>query len=248
MFIPILLMGGIVGRLFREFAITLSVGDPDLAGDLADHHADDVRLLLKPPAARARRRSRRPAGARFAERCFDGMQNGYGRTWVVLDHPRLTMIVVIGTIFLNIYLYVEIPKGFFPQQDTGRMIGGMHADQSISFQSMRRKFRQFVDIIREDPAVADVVGFTGGPDQLAASVRDAEAASERKDSADKVMARLRPKLAQVRRRQRLPAAGAGPARRRPAVQRAVPVHAAGDSLTDSDLGAKLAEALQRTRR
>ena len=87
------------------------------------------------------------------------------------------MMVFLGTIVLNFFLYVQIPKGFFPQQDTGRIIGGIRADQSISFQSMRRKFRQFVNIIREDPAIENVVGFTGGDaGQLGLRVRDPEAA------------------------------------------------------------------------
>jgi multidrug efflux pump len=198
-FIPILLMGGIVGRLFREFAVTLSIAIVISMIISLTTTPMMCAYILKPP--RGEGEEERPPGrlARLAERMFDGVQNFYGRTLrVVLDHPRLTMIVFMGTIIFNIFLYVEIPKGFFPQQDTGRIIGGIRADQSISFQSMRRKFRQFVNIIREDPAVANVVGFTGGFQTnsgfLFATLKPL---SEGRDSADKVIARLRPKLAQV---------------------------------------------------
>src|SRR4029078_2815498 len=87
----------------------------------------------------------------------------YGRSlgWV-LRHPRMTMLVFLGTVVLNIYLYVQIPKGFFPQQDTGRIVGFIRADQSISFQAMRRKFREFMSIVRSDPAIENIAGFTGG--------------------------------------------------------------------------------------
>src|SRR6185503_9179130 len=198
-FIPILLMGGIVGRLFREFAVTLSIAIVISMIISLTTTPMMCAYILKPP--RPEGEEERPPGrlARIAEHMFDGVQNFYGRTLrVVLDHPRLTMIVFMGTIILNIFLYVEIPKGFFPQQDTGRIIGGIRADQSISFQSMRQKFRQFVNIIREDPAVANVVGFTGGFQTnsgfLFATLKPL---SEGRDSADKVIARLRPKLAQV---------------------------------------------------
>ncbi|MBS0525148.1 MAG: efflux RND transporter permease subunit [Proteobacteria bacterium] len=198
-FIPILLMGGIVGRLFREFAVTLSIAIVISMIVSLTTTPMMCAYILKPP--RGEGEGERPPGrlARIAERMFDGVQAFYGRTLrVVLDHPRLTMIVFMGTIILNIFLYVEIPKGFFPQQDTGRIIGGIRADQSISFQSMRRKFRQFVGIIRDDPAVANVVGFTGGFQTnsgfLFATLKPL---GDRKASADQVIARLRPRLAQV---------------------------------------------------
>jgi multidrug efflux pump len=198
-FIPILLMGGIVGRLFREFAVTLSIAIVISMIISLTTTPMMCAYILKPP--RREGEEEKPPGrlARAAERVFDAVQGFYGRTLrVVLRHPRLTMIVFMGTIILNVFLYVEIPKGFFPQQDTGRIIGGIRADQSISFQSMRRKFRQFVGIIRQDPDVANVVGFTGGFQTnsgfLFATLKPL---GERKDSADKVIARLRPKLAQV---------------------------------------------------
>jgi multidrug efflux pump len=202
-FIPILLMGGIVGRLFREFAVTLSIAIVISMIISLTTTPMMCAYILRPPRPPGDEggEEERPPGrlSRIAERMFDGVQNFYGRTLrVVLNHPRLTMIVFMGTIILNIFLYVEIPKGFFPQQDTGRIIGGIRADQSISFQAMRRKFRQFVNIIREDPAVENVVGFTGGFQTnsgfLFATLKPL---SERKDSADRVIARLRPRLAQV---------------------------------------------------
>jgi len=202
-FIPILLMGGIVGRLFREFAVTLSIAIViSMIISLTTTPMMCAYILRPPrPSGDEGGEEERPPGrlSRIAERMFDGVQNFYGRTLrAVLNHPRLTMIVFMGTIILNIFLYVEIPKGFFPQQDTGRIIGGIRADQSISFQAMRRKFRQFVNIIREDPAVENVVGFTGGFQTnsgfLFATLKPL---SERKDSADRVIARLRPRLAQV---------------------------------------------------
>src|SRR5262249_40089291 len=99
---------------------------------------------------------------------------------------------------LNVFLYIHVPKGFFPQQDTGRMVGGIQADQSISFQLMRQKLRQFIRIIKEDPAVEDVVGFTGGAQTNSGFFfMSLKRLAERKISADQVIARLRPKLNQV---------------------------------------------------
>jgi multidrug efflux pump len=205
-FIPILLMGGIVGRLFREFAVTLSIAI--LISMVVSLTTTPMMCayILKPPRRRAGEGgegepAEKPPGrlARGAEWAFTKVQNGYARTLrIVLRHPRLTMLVFMATIILNIFLYVQIPKGFFPQQDTGRIVGGIRADQSISFQSMRRKFRDFVNIIRQDPAVENVVGFTGGFQTnsgfLFATLKPRK---DRQESADQVIARLRPKLAQV---------------------------------------------------
>jgi multidrug efflux pump len=192
-FIPILLMGGIVGRLFREFAISLSAAIlVSLAVSLTTTPMMCSRLL-KPAAEYGR--------SRFAvrsERVIDGVRNGYGRSlaWV-LDHGVLTMLVLAATIALNIYLYVVIPKGFFPQQDTGRLIGNIQADQGISFQAMRQKLSDFVAIVRADPAVESVVAFTGGGQRNSGSMFvGLKPLSERRESADIVIARLRGKLAQ----------------------------------------------------
>jgi multidrug efflux pump len=194
-FLPILLMEGIVGRLFREFAVTLS---------LAILISMVVSLTTTPMMCayvlRPHDGTRRPGlFFRWSERGFAALQRWYGASLrLVLRHPLLTMLVFLATVILNIDLYVTIPKGFFPQQDTGRIVGGIRADQSISFQAMRRKFRQFMQIVREDPAVENVAGFTGGYSTNSGFVfASLKPLSERKVSADQVIARLRPKLAQV---------------------------------------------------
>ena len=194
-FIPILLMSGIVGRLFREFAVTLSI---------AILISMVVSLTTTPMMCayvlRPRGADREPGFlARLSERGLGGLQRLYGSSLgLVLRHPLLTMFVFLATVILNIHLYVTIPKGFFPQQDTGRIMGGIRADQSISFQAMRRKFRQFVEIVRSDPAIESVAGFTGGWQTnsgfLFATLKPL---SERDVTADQVIARLRPKLGQV---------------------------------------------------
>ena len=193
-FIPILLMGGIVGRLFREFAVTLSVA---IVVSMV------VSLTATPMmcAYVLRQPQDRPPGFFFraSERAFALLQALYGRSLgLVLRHPLITILVFLGTVLLNIHLYVSIPKGFFPQQDTGRIVGGIRADQSISFQAMRRKFRQFIEIVRSDPAIASVAGFTGGFQTNSGFMfATLKPLGERDVSADQVIARLRPKLAQV---------------------------------------------------
>jgi multidrug efflux pump len=136
---------------------------------------------------------------RATERVFAFMLRGYDRTltWA-LNHPRLILTVLLATIVTNFYLYSAIPKGFFPQQDTGRINGAIQADQSISFQLMQQKLQQFVDIIRRDPAVDFVVGFTGGGQTNGGFVfMSLKPIQERKISADQVIRRLRGQLAQV---------------------------------------------------
>ena len=193
-FIPILLMSGIVGRLFREFAVTLSVAI--LISMVVSLTTTPMMCayVLRPPREK-------PPGFffRLSERLFGGLQRLYGRSLgLVLRHPLLTMLAFLATVLLNIHLYVTIPKGFFPQQDTGRIVGGIRADQSISFQAMRRKFRQFMEIVRSDPAVQSVAGFTGGFQTNSGFVfATLKPLSERDVSADQVIARLRPRLAQV---------------------------------------------------
>jgi len=194
-FIPILLMQGIVGRLFREFAVTLSI---------AILISMVVSLTTTPMMCayvlRPHDNTRRPGRFfRWSERGFAALQRWYGASLrFVLRHPLATMLVFLATVILNIHLYVTIPKGFFPQQDTGRIVGGIRADQSISFQAMRRKFRQFMEIVRQDPAIESVAGFTGGFSTNSGFVfATLKPLSERKISADQVIARLRPKLAQV---------------------------------------------------
>ena len=193
-FIPILLMGGIVGRLFREFAMTLSVA---IAVSLAVSLATTpmmCALLLK--------RTRHDEQGRFnrmTERVFDAMLSGYDRSlsWA-LGHPRLILGILLVTIATNVELYRIVPKGFFPQQDTGRINGGIQADQSISFQLMRQKLEQFVDIIRKDPAVDTVVGFTGtGQTNGGFMFLSLKPIGERKITADQVINRLSGELARI---------------------------------------------------
>jgi multidrug efflux pump len=190
-FIPILLMGGIVGRYFREFAITLSVAIlVSLALSLSTTPMMCSRLLR--PAAE-RRQSRLFA---WSERGFAAILRGYEKSlaWV-LGHGVLTMLILLATVVLNGVLYYYIPKGFFPTQDTGRLIGFIQADQSISFQAMRKKLADFIDIVRADPAVDNVVGFTGGQQRNTGSMFVAlKPLSERKESAEQIVARLRAKL------------------------------------------------------
>ncbi len=193
-FIPILLMGGIVGRLFREFAVTLSAAIlVSLAISLTTTPMM-CSILLRPEGEREHARL-----YRFSERIFEAMLGFYRRSlsWA-LDNPLLIMAVLAATLCLNGYLYVTIPKGFFPQQDTGRLTGSIQADQATSFQSMSQKLSQFAGIVSKDPAVDAAVGFTGGGQTnsgfLFVSLKPL---AERKISADQVIARLRPKLAGV---------------------------------------------------
>ena len=223
-FIPILLMGGIIGRYFREFAVTLSVAIMvSLALSLTTTPMMCSRLLRPSPE---RRRSRL-FGA--SERAFAKVLRGYERSlaWA-LDHGVLMMIVLLITVGLNIYLYVIVPKGFFPQQDTGRLIGSIQADQSISFQAMRQKLADFIDIVRADPAVDNVVGFTGGQQRNTGSMFVAlKPLSQRKESR---RPDRRPASGQARQgagRQSVLQPRAGHPGRRPAGQRAIPVHASG---------------------
>ena len=191
-FIPILLMGGIVGRLFREFAVTLSVAILiSLVVSLTTTPMMCARLLR--PASEAKHGR---IGA-WSERFFAAMLRGYRRSlgWG-LGHGVVVMLVLLATVCLNVYLYVIIPKGFFPQQDTGRLVGGIQADQSISFQAMRQKLASFMAIVGADPAVENVVGFTGGGQRNSGTMFVAlKPLSQRSETADQVIARLRGKLA-----------------------------------------------------
>jgi multidrug efflux pump len=191
-FIPILLMGGIIGRLFREFAITLSAAIlVSLVVSLTTTPMLCARWL-KP-------HDRRKPGRLFAasERAFEAMLAGYRRSlgWA-LRHGPLMMLILAATVALNVYLYIAVPKGFFPQQDTGRLTGNIRADQSISFQAMQKKLQDFINIVDRDPAVDLAIGFTGGGQRNSANMYvSLKPLAERKDSADKVIARLRKALA-----------------------------------------------------
>ncbi len=195
-FIPILLMGGILGRLFREFTVTLSIAIlVSLAISLTTTPMLCALFLKTRPAPQAHRRPN----------LFERIRNGYGRTlrWA-LRHHALVLVIFIATIGLNVALFVVVPKGFFPQQDTGRMVGSLQADQSISFQLMSGKLRQMMEIVRADPAVENVVGYTGvgsgggGNAQInTGNVYVSLKPLSQRVSVDEVIARLRPKLAQV---------------------------------------------------
>jgi multidrug efflux pump len=197
-FIPILLMGGMVGRLFREFAMTLSIAVLiSLAVSLTTTPMMCA-ALLKPEHSRGHGRL-----YRVSERMFEGMARGYDVTlsWA-LRHPRTMLALTLVTIGINGYLFVIIPKGFFPQQDTGRLTGIIQARQDISFEAMRDKLATIVGIIQKDPAVDNVMGFTGGAGSGATRNTgrlyiQLKALAERGLSADELIGRLRGKLAPV---------------------------------------------------
>ncbi len=199
-FIPLLLMGGIVGRLFREFAVTLSV---------AIMVSMVVSLTATPMMCAHLLREQESHGRLFraSERAFNRVVKAYGRTLsTVLRYPAITLAVLLATIALNVYLYIYVPKGFFPQQDTGRVMGAIQADQDTSFQAIDGTLQQMIKIMIADPAIDTVGAFTAGgntarmfislkpPGERAA--RNAPVA-ERDITADQIIARLRPKLGRV---------------------------------------------------
>ncbi len=197
-FIPLLFMGGQPGRLFREFAITLSVAVLiSLVLSLTTTPMMCAWLLRPGGAADAQRKQ----GwlARQAERSYDWALARYAASldWA-LASKGLVMAILLAVIGLNAYLFAAVPKSLFPQQDTGQLAGGLSADQSISTQAMGHKLRQVMDIVRADPAVAAVVGFTGGPRAGGGFMFvTLKPVGERKDKGLAVIARLRPQLARV---------------------------------------------------
>ncbi len=191
-FIPILLMGGIIGRIFREFAVTLSAAVMvSLVVSLTTTPMMCARLL-KPQD-----NVKKGKFYRTSEQVFNTLLSWYERSlgWA-LRHGPLMMLILLLTICLNIFLYIIVPKGFFPQQDTGRFTGMIQADQNISFQAMQKKLINIMNIVRSDPAVENVAGFTGGG-QINSGFMfvTLKPLAERKVSSDRVMARLRPQLA-----------------------------------------------------
>jgi multidrug efflux pump len=194
-FIPILLMGGIVGRLFREFAVVLSTA---ILVSLV------VSLTTTPMMCSRLLRHRRPDEHgklyRFSEKIFTSLLGAYERSLtVVLRHPAITLTTLLLTIALNIYLFVIVPKGFFPQQDNGTISGGIQGSQDASFPSMQSAAVRFVRAITNDPAVQNVVAFTGGGGAANSGFifMALKPLDERKVSADQIIARLRPKLGAV---------------------------------------------------
>ena len=191
-FIPLLLMGGIVGRLFREFAVTLSVA---IAVSMV------ISLTATPMMCAHLLKETHAHGwmYRTSEKAFDWVVSLYGRTLsVALRFRAITLLVLLATIGLNVYLFIRIPKGFFPQQDNGRIQGAIQADQDTSFQAMDKTMLPMINIVAADPAVDTVNGFTGGSTYNTARLFiSLKPLAQRKISADLVIARLRPKLAKV---------------------------------------------------
>ena len=193
-FIPILMMGGIIGRLFREFAMVISISIMiSLAVSLATTPMMCAVLLRSETGQRHGRLYR------ISEGFFDAMLGAYRRTLAVaLRHPASMMLILAVVLGLNFYLYSVIPKGFFPQQDTGRLVGSIQADQSISFQLMQTKLTQFINIIKSDAAVETAVGFTGNGQTNSGFVFvSLKPLGERNISADGVIARLRREMAVI---------------------------------------------------
>ncbi|MCA1583090.1 MAG: multidrug efflux RND transporter permease subunit [Acidobacteria bacterium] len=192
-FIPILLMGGIVGRLFREFAVTLSVA---IAVSLVVSLTTTPMMcakLLKPHAAQSHGRF-----YKASERAFDWILGRYESSlgWV-LRHQPLTLAVTLLTMAATVFLYAKVPKGFFPQQDTGRLNGSIQADQDTSFQAMQKKLALFVDTVMKDPAVESANGFLGGTSNSGRMFVALKPRDERNVNADQIIARLRGKLSHV---------------------------------------------------
>jgi len=190
-FLPLLMTGGLIGRFFSEFSITLSVSILISLVISVTLTPMMCAYLLKPHAPRSQPR-RRGAG-----RLLMAIQQGYGRSLsVVLNHARWVLLLFFATIVLTGWLFVHIPKTFMPEQDTGRLSGFISADQSISFQAMRSKLQDFMEIVGADPAVESVVGFTGGMRTNSGSMFiSLKPLSARKESALEIIARLRTKLA-----------------------------------------------------
>ncbi len=196
-FIPLLFMGGQTGRLFREFAVTLSVAVLiSLVISLTTTPMMCAWFLAPGGAAH------KPPGraSRVAERGYAWVLARYAHSldWA-LASKGLVMLILLAVVGLNVYLFAAAPKGFFPQQDSGRLNGGMRADQSISTKAMGAKLRQAVDIVHADPAVDTVVGFTGGGRAGGGFmfVNLKPLGTGRSESGNAVIARLRPQLARV---------------------------------------------------
>src|SRR6516165_6163962 len=191
-FVPILLMSGIEGRLFREFAVTLSVA---ITISLL------VSLTMTPMMCAhflaERREDRYSRLYRACEQTFAMILDVYGRSlrWA-LQWPGLVMLSLLATLCFAIQLFLNVPKGYLPEQDDGLIWGSIQADQGISFQMMRTKLAQFIEIVRQDPAVAKVAGWYGGG-SYGSTVVVLKPLSERREAAEEVINRLQPKLDQI---------------------------------------------------
>ncbi|MBA2651084.1 MAG: efflux RND transporter permease subunit [Tatlockia sp.] len=191
-FIPILFMGGLVGRLFREFAVSLST---------AIFISMIISLTVTPMMCSRLLKVKQEKNSNSLMRFMSTIHHGYGKSlaWS-LNHSRLMQFLTLLMILLTVFLFIIIPKGFFPQQDTGQLNGTIQTDQSLSFQATNTLFNRFVKILREDPAVANITGFIGGSNRTSqgAVYVTLKAPKERQISADQVINRLRPNLANVR--------------------------------------------------
>jgi multidrug efflux pump len=193
-FIPLLFMGGQVGRLFREFAVTLSAAVLiSLVISLTTTPMMCAYLLRPENKDKAGRLSR------FFEAAFNRVHKTYEHSldWALHAKP-LVIALLVAVIAMTAWLYIAVPKGFFPQQDSGQLMAGMRADQSVSSQAMQKKLRQVVGIIHKDPAVDTVVGFTGGGRAGGGFMFvNLKPIGERKEKGSAVIARLRPQLQRV---------------------------------------------------
>jgi multidrug efflux pump len=194
-FIPVLLMDGLVGRMLREFAITLSVSILISLGLSLTLTPMLCARWLRPPSSP----QNHSALWRFSERGFTAMRDWYARTLqLALNHRRGTLLALVATIVLNGYLFAVVPKGFFPQQDTGRMRGNILADQSISFQAMRQKLSQYTQVLQSDPAILNAIGNIGGGQMNSADILvGLKPAAQRRVDVDQIIARLRRRIARV---------------------------------------------------
>jgi multidrug efflux pump len=198
-FLPILLMGGMVGRLFREFAVALTAAI--LISLLISLTTTPMMCAIFLRSDHTQRHGR---VYRVSEWIFQSMRSRYEQSlsWG-LRHPRLMLTLTLSTIAVSVYLFIIIPKGFFPQQDSGRLSGNIQAAQDISFQAMRQKLTEVVDIIKSDPAVDNVIGFSGGGGSSSNTTNTGrmfiglKPLDERKLSADEVIGRLRGQLSKV---------------------------------------------------
>ena len=196
-FIPILLMGGMVGRLFREFAVTLSTAI--LVSLIVSLTTTPMMCSILMKEEKTLKHGRL---YKASENAFNWMHSHYKKSlsWA-LGHPQIMLSLTVITLLVNIWLFIVIPKGFFPEQDIGRISGAVQADQDMSFQAMKQKMTQVVNIISSDPDVDYVGGFSGGG--MGATVNAGrmfialKPFDKRKNTISQVMARLRPKLAKI---------------------------------------------------
>ena len=193
-FIPMLFMGGLVGRLFHEFAIVLSVAVlVSLVVSLSTTPMMCAKLLKSPEEEQHGRIYK------ATEHVFQWLSTGYEKSLTIaLRHSRITLCIMFAVIGFNVYLYSIVPKGFFPIQDTGMIMGSIQADQSTSFQAMQPKLSAYVNIVKQDPAVESVTAFTGGSQvNTARMFITLKPLEQRKISAENIINRLRGKLARI---------------------------------------------------